>query len=94
MSQVQNSEQKAQQRSVTGVVVSNKMNKTVVVLLQKKIAHPLYGKYVRRDTKFYAHDENNVCKIGDLVRIVHTRPISKTKCWQVDQVISSAQSSN
>ncbi|MFA6038563.1 MAG: 30S ribosomal protein S17 [Legionellales bacterium] len=82
-----------QQREITGVVTSNKMNKTVVVLLQKKAAHPLYGKYVRRDTKFYAHDEKGVCKIGDLVRILHTRPISKTKCWVVDKVILAAQES-
>ncbi len=87
------SEKATQQREITGVVTSNKMNKTVVVLLQKKIAHPLYGKYVRRDSKFYAHDEEGVCKIGDLVRIKHTRPISKTKCWIVDKVLSSAEGS-
>ncbi|MGA2655879.1 MAG: 30S ribosomal protein S17, partial [Gammaproteobacteria bacterium] len=75
------SEKVTQQREITGVVTSNKMNKTVVVLLQKKVAHPLYGKYVRRYTKFYAHDEAGICKVGDLVRILHTRPISKTKCW-------------
>ena len=87
------SEKATQQRAITGVVTSNKMDKTIVVLLQKKAAHPLYGKYVRRDTKFYAHDEANVCQIGDLVRIVHTRPISKKKCWLVDKVILAARES-
>ena len=87
------SENAIQQRAITGVVTSNKMNKTVVVLLQKKVAHPLYGKYVHRDTKFYAHDEAEVCKVGDLVRILHTRPISKTKCWIVDKVLVAAEES-
>lgn len=88
------SEKKKEQRSVTGVVTSNKMNKTIVVLLSKKAAHPLYGKYVYHHTKFNAHDEKNECKVGDLVRIVHTRPISKTKCWLVDEVIRTVQQSN
>ena len=87
------SEKPTQQRAITGVITSNKMNKTVVVLLQKKAAHPLYGKYVYHDTRFYAHDEAGICKIGDLVRIVHTRPISKTKCWKVDKVIRAAEES-
>jgi small subunit ribosomal protein S17 len=86
--------EKPMQRAVTGVVTSNKMNKTIVVLLQKKAAHPLYGKYVHHDTKFYAHDEKEICKVGDLVRIVHTRPISKTKCWQVDKVVRTAEENN
>lgn len=86
--------EKTTQRAITGVVTSNKMNKTVVVLLQKKAAHPLYGKYVRHDSKFYAHDEAGICQVGDLVRIVHTRPISKTKCWTVDKVIVSARETN
>lgn len=79
------------QRSVVGRVVSNKMDKTVTVRLERLVKHPLYGKYVRRSSKVHAHDAENSCNEGDTVRIEQTRPISKTKAWQVIEVVERAQ---
>ena len=73
-------------RTVTGRVVSNKMDKTVTVLIERQEKHPLYGKYVTRSTKLQAHDENNDCRIGDLVTIRETRPLAKTKSWDLVQI--------
>ena len=73
-------------RTVTGRVVSNKMDKTVTVLIERQEKHPLYGKYVTRSTKLKAHDENNDCRIGDLVTIRATRPLAKTKSWDLGQI--------
>ena len=70
-----------------GEVISNKMDKTVVVLLQREFAHPLYGKRVRRRKKVKAHDEANKCQIGDLVKIIETKPLSKEKHWRVTRVL-------
>ncbi len=77
----------AAQRTVMGKVVSNKMDKTIVVLIERKVKHPLYGKYVRRSSKMYAHDEANACRIGDLVLIEQSRPLSKTKRWKLVEII-------
>jgi small subunit ribosomal protein S17 len=79
------------QRSVVGGVVSNKMDKTVTVRLERLVKHPLYGKYVRRSSKVHAHDAENTCNEGDTVRIEQTRPISKSKAWQVIEVVERAQ---
>ena len=79
------------QRTIEGRVVSNKMQKTVTVLLERQVQHPLYGKIVRRSTKVHAHDENNECKEGDVVRIAETRPLSKTKNWRVVKVVTRAE---
>lgn len=79
------------QRSQVGRVVSNKMDKTVTVRLERLVKHPLYGKYIRRSSKVHAHDENNDCNEGDTVRISQTRPISKTKSWTVVEVVERAQ---
>lgn len=87
MTEQTNVEQKQPQRAITGTVVSDKMNKTIVVEVERKVKHPFYGKYVRKFTKLYAHDEDNVCHIGDLVLIQQTRPISKTKCWKLVEVL-------
>jgi len=76
-------------QDVTGRVVSNKMDKTITVLVERKVAHPLYGKYIKRSTKLHAHDEQNVCKEGDVVRIEECRPLSKSKCWRLVEVVSS-----
>ncbi len=76
-------------RTVTGRVVSNKMDKTITVLVERKVAHPLYGKYIKRSTKLHAHDEQNVCREGDIVRIEECRPLSKTKTWRLVEVVSS-----
>jgi small subunit ribosomal protein S17 len=70
-------------RRLTGTVVSNKMDKTVTVKIERRVKHPLYGKYVRKTTKLHAHDENNECVEGDMVIVEEHRPISKTKTWQV-----------
>ncbi|MDD5088226.1 MAG: 30S ribosomal protein S17 [bacterium] len=74
-------------KSRIGVVVSNKMSKTIVVAVERRVQDPLYKKYVRRTTKFMAHDEQNECEIGDRVRIMETRPLSKRKNWRLVQVI-------
>ena len=77
-------------RTIEGRVVSNKMAKTVTVLLERQVPHPLYGKIVRRSTKVHAHDENGQCKEGDVVRIAECRPLSKTKNWRVIEVVTRA----
>ena len=74
-------------RTLTGRVVSDKMDKSAVVMVERKIRHPLYGKYIRRSTKLHIHDENNECKQGDTVTIKQCRPISKTKSWQLLEVV-------
>ncbi len=74
-----------------GVVVSNKMQKTIVVLVERKTKHPIYGKFVKKSTKFKAHDEENTCNIGDTVRIMETRPLSKDKCWRLVEIIERAK---
>jgi small subunit ribosomal protein S17 len=79
------------QRSQVGRVVSNKMDKTVTVRLERLVKHPLYGKYIRRSSKVHAHDETNDCNEGDTVRISQTRPLSKKKSWQVVEIVERAQ---
>lgn len=79
-------------RSLTGRVVSDKMDKTVTVLVERKVKHPLIGKVVRRSNKFHAHDETNECKEGDLVVIEESRPLSKTKTWKVSRIVEKARS--
>lgn len=74
-------------RASTGVVVSNKADKTITVLLERRVKHPVYGKFIRRSSKIAAHDETNTCNEGDVVTIVETRPISKTKSWTLGQVV-------
>jgi len=71
----------------TGVVVSDKMDKTVVVKVDRLVKHPVYNKYIKRSAKYKAHDADNSCKIGDRVVIVESRPMSKDKCWKVRQII-------
>ncbi len=73
-------------RSASGVVVSNKMDKTITVLVERRIKHPLYGKYIKRSNKIHAHDEENQCQEGDLVTIEETRPISKSKSWKLSSI--------
>ena len=83
-------EKTKQLRTVEGRVVSNKMNKTVTVLVERQVKHALYGKYLRRSTKLHTHDEENTCNEGDLVRVSECRPLSKTKNWQVVEIITRA----
>jgi small subunit ribosomal protein S17 len=70
-----------------GIVVSNKMDKTIVIAVDRKVKHPKYGKYIKRRTKLTAHDEENTCNIGDTVKIMETRPLSKNKCWRLVEII-------
>lgn len=84
------SEQQKPIRTLTGRVVSDKMNKTITVLVERKLPHPVYGKYVRRSTKIHAHDETNECKQGDLVTIAQCRPLAKTKAWRLVEIVERA----
>ncbi|MFA6402304.1 MAG: 30S ribosomal protein S17 [Salinivirgaceae bacterium] len=70
-----------------GVVVSNKMDKSIVVAIARKVKHPIYGKFVNKTTNLHAHDEENTCNIGDTVRVMETRPLSKTKSWRLVEII-------
>ena len=79
------------ERALSGRVTSNKMDKTITVAIERLVKHPVYGKYVRRTTKLHAHDENNECRIGDLVTIKQCRPLSKTKAWTLVTVVERAQ---
>ena len=78
-------------RTKQGVIVSDKMDKTVTVLIERKEKHPIYGKYIKRSTKIHAHDEDNSFKMGDNVKITETRPYSKTKSWKVVGLVNAAQ---
>ena len=74
-----------------GVVSSNKMDKTVTVAVERKVKHPIYGKFVKKTTRFHAHDEKNECSIGDVVKIMETRPLSKTKRWRLVEVVEKVK---
>lgn len=74
-----------------GIVSSNKMDKSIVVKVERKVKHPLYGKFVKKSTSFHAHDEKNECSIGDTVKIMETRPISKTKRWRLVEVVEKVK---
>ncbi len=84
-------EERGRRKSKIGSVVSNKMDKSVVVSVERLIRHPLYGKYFRKTSKFMAHDEENQCQVGDTVKIVETRPLSKLKRWRLVEVIEKAK---
>ena len=85
------STEQTEAKTVTGTVVSNKMDKTISVLVERKVKHPLYGKFMRRSTKLMAHDEANECNEGDTVVIESSRPLSKNKSWRLQKVVSKAQ---
>ena len=74
-----------------GVVASNKMDKTIVVVIERRTKHPIYGKFVKKSTRFFAHDENNECNIGDTVHIMETRPLSSKKRWRLVEIIERAK---
>ena len=80
------------ERSITGLVVSDKMDKTIVVMGERKVKHPLYGKFIRRSTKYHAHDAENACSEGDVVMIKECRPYSKSKCWALVKVLEKGTS--
>lgn len=74
-----------------GIVTSNKMEKSITVLVERKVKHAMYGKFLKKSNKFLAHDEKNECNIGDLVRIMETRPLSKRKCWRLVEIVERAK---
>lgn len=78
-------------KSRIGLVTSDKMDKTITVAVERKVKHPFYGKFLKKTTKFHAHDENNQCGAGDTVRIMETRPLSKTKRWRLVEIIEKAK---
>jgi len=78
-------------RTLTGRVVSSSMNKTITVLVERRVKHPLYGKFIRRSSKIHAHDEENSCGNGDLVTVEQCRPLSKTKSWRLLEVVEKAR---
>ena len=84
-------EVRGMRKTHTGVVVSDKMDKTIVVEIRTRVKHPLYGKIMNRTKRFKAHDENNECGIGDTVRVMETRPLSKDKCWRLVEIIEKAK---
>lgn len=84
-------ETRQSRKTRTGKVISNKMQKGIVVVVERRVAHPLYKKYYKRTTKFYAHDEKNEAGVGDTVLIMETRPLSKLKRWRLVQIVAKAQ---
>lgn len=84
------SEGQTKQRTLTGRVISNKMDKSATVLVERRVRHPLYGKFIRRSTKLHIHDQNNECQEGDVVSIAECRPMSRTKSWKLVEIIERA----
>ncbi|MEO6723150.1 MAG: 30S ribosomal protein S17 [Ferruginibacter sp.] len=91
MSEVTTTVERNLRKTKAGVVSSNKMDKSIIVLVERNVKHPLYGKFVKKSTKFHAHDEKNECSIGDTVRIMETRPMSKTKRWRLVEIIEKVK---
>ncbi|HMU98093.1 MAG TPA: 30S ribosomal protein S17 [Chitinophagales bacterium] len=83
--------ERKERKTRIGVVESNKMNKTITVKVERKIQHPKYGKYLKKSKSFHAHDENNECNEGDTVKIMETRPLSKTKRWRLVEILERAK---
>ena len=88
---VENTLDRNLRKTRVGIVTSNKMDKTITVAVERKVKHPMYGKFVKKTTKFHAHDEKDECTIGDIVKIMETRPLSKTKRWRLVDVIEKAK---
>jgi small subunit ribosomal protein S17 len=84
-------ETRTQRKERVGVVTSNKMEKSIVIKVSRRVKHPKYGKFVKKSSKFMAHDESNQCNIGDTVRVMETRPLSKNKCWRLVEIIERAK---
>lgn len=83
--------ERSRKKAFNGLVVSNKMDKSITVSVERRFKHPLYGKYVKKTTKFTAHDEKNECNVGDTVRILETRPLSRTKRWRLVEILEKAK---
>jgi small subunit ribosomal protein S17 len=84
-------EERNLRKTRTGIVSSNKMSKTITVAVERKVKHPIYGKFLKKTTKFHAHDEKNECNIGDVVKIMESRPLSKTKRWRLVEIVEKAK---
>jgi small subunit ribosomal protein S17 len=84
-------EERNKRKELIGLVVSDKRQKTITIIVERKEKHPLYGKVMKKSKKFQAHDENNECKVGDTVKVAETRPLSKTKRWRLVQIIEKAK---
>ena len=84
-------EQRTNRKIRVGKVISNKMQKSIIVVVERKVAHPLYKKYFKRSTKFYAHDEKNEAGVGDMVKIMETRPVSRLKRWRLVEIVAKAK---
>ncbi len=84
-------EERNLRKEKVGLVTSSKMQKSIVVSVERKVKHPKYGKFVKRTTKFVAHDETNSCNVGDTVKIMETRPMSKSKCWRLIEIVERAK---
>ena len=84
------SAEKKRTRTLTGKVVSNKMDKSITVLVERRVKHPVYGKYMTKSSKVHAHDEKNECNVGDVVSLSESKPISKTKAWQLVSILETA----
>ncbi|HEX2608698.1 MAG TPA: 30S ribosomal protein S17 [Flavisolibacter sp.] len=91
MAEIQSTEVRNLRKTRIGVVTSNKMTKTITVAVERKVKHPIYGKFVKKTTKFHAHDEKNEASIGDVVRIMETRPLSKTKRWRLVEIVEKVK---
>jgi len=91
MAETQSTETRNLRKDRIGVVTSNKMTKTITVAVERKVKHPIYGKFIKKTTRFHAHDEKNEASIGDVVRISETRPLSKTKRWRLVEVIEKVK---
>ena len=91
MSEAVNTIERNLRKMRVGVVSSNKMDKTITVNVERKVKHPLYGKFLKKTTKFHAHDEKNECSIGDIVKIMEARPMSKTKRWRLVEVVEKVK---
>jgi small subunit ribosomal protein S17 len=91
LNEVMNTNEQSLKKQRVGVVTSNKNDKTITVVVERKLRHPIYSKFVKRSTKFMAHDEKNACNIGDLVRIVESRPLSARKRWRLVEIIEKAK---
>ena len=85
------SEERNLRKTRTGVVRSSKMDKTITVAVERRVKHPIYGKFVKKTTKFHAHDEKSECSIGDTVKIMETRPLSKTKRWRLVEIVEKVK---
>ena len=91
MAEMQNTEARNLRKERIGVVTSNKMTKTITVAVERKVKHPIYGKFIKKTTRFHAHDEKNEASIGDVVRIMETRPLSKTKRWRLVEIVEKVK---